>query len=283
MSSRAKRVGKQKAAAEQRRQQRQYEGVPDEIVELLESGDILPEWDKFYRAFPTVTAAAEAVARGEEVTLESHEHELLLLEVVLEDNQPVVMTTLHVPYGTRDALLSGLFNSETADREQVMATMADLLPELLPEEARIDGVEAVVEAPAPGLLAPRFAFRFKTPAAGLTTWSSYYEATHQFSPLREAMSWMDTGAATHAEAVAILRRHGIPAAACAQCGHAVTNQHPAWPGLWVDLVPECGPLCERYDDTALTQENEIDSLAIGGPHHVLTLEEAAQAGLTANG
>ncbi|WP_329317009.1 hypothetical protein OG723_43530 (plasmid) [Streptomyces sp. NBC_01278] len=280
VSSRAKRVGKQKAAAEQRRQQREYDGVPAEIVELLESGDILPEWDRFYRAFPTVTAAAAAVARGEDVTLESHEHELLLLQVVLEDGVPVVMTTLYVPYGTRDALLSGLFNSEAPDREQLMAKLAALLPELLPEDARLEGVEAVVEPPATGSMAPRFAYRFKTPALGLTTWNSYYEATRRFSPLQEAVGWMDTRTAGHAEAVAILRRHGIPAASCAQCGHAVTNRHPAWPGLWVDFAAECGPVCELYDDTPLARENELDSLAIGGPHQVLTLEEAEQAGLT---
>ncbi|MFJ7209487.1 hypothetical protein ACIQWR_38900 [Streptomyces sp. NPDC098789] len=277
VSSRAKRVGRQKASAEQRRQQREYDGVPAEIVKLLESGDILPEWDTFYRAFPTVTAAAEAITRGQgEVRLESHEHELLLLQVVQEDGEPVVMTTLYVPYGTRDALLSGLFNSAPADRDQALDTMTGILPELLPDDARIDGVEAVVEPPAAGALVPRFAYRFKTPAHGLTTWNSYYEATLRFSPLREAMTWIDPRAATDAEAVAILRRHGIPAASCAQCGHAVTDQHPAWPGLWVDFIAEGGPICDDYDDSALARDNELDSVAIGGPHQVLTLEEAEQ-------
>ncbi|MFE5679758.1 hypothetical protein ACFQ7B_37200 [Streptomyces erythrochromogenes] len=278
VSSRAKRVGRQKTAAEQRRQQREYDGVPAEIVELLESGDLLPEWDTFYRAFPTVTTAVEAVTLGqEEVRLESHEHELLLLEVVVEDGEAVVMTTLYVPYGTRDALLSGLFNSAPADRDQALATMAGILLELLPDEARIEGVEAVVEPPAPGSPAPRFAYRFKTPALGLTTWNSYYEATIRFSPLREAVGWIDTRTATHAEAAAILRRHGIPATSCAQCGHAVTNRHPAWPGLWVDFIAEGGPICELYDDSALARDNELDSLAIGGPHRVMALEEVEQA------
>ncbi|MER6445510.1 hypothetical protein [Streptomyces venezuelae] len=278
VSSRAKRVGKQRAAADLRRRQREYDGVPAEIVELLESEDILPEWDVFYRAFPTVTAAVEAVTRGQEVRLESHEHDLLLLQVVVEDAEPVVMTTLYVPYGTRDALLSGLFNSAPADRDQALATMATVLPELLPDDARIEGVEAVVEPPAVGSPVPRFAYRFRTPAHGLTTWSSYYDATLRLSPLREAVAWIDPRVAADAAAVAILRRRDIPATSCAQCGHAVTNQHPAWPGLWVDFIAEGGPVCENYDDSALARDNELDSLAIGGPHQVLSLEEAEAAG-----
>ncbi|OXM60328.1 hypothetical protein [Amycolatopsis sp. KNN50.9b] len=266
-SSRDKRVGRQRAAAESRRQAQEYEGVPEEIVELLESPYTLPEWERFYRTFPTVTAAVEAVRRGETVEVYSSEHELFLMRVILVDGDPVVETVLYVPYGTRDALWSGLLHSD--DRENALKRIIDVLPGLLPDDVRVDGIHYAVEAPPAGAQLPRFAYRYRIPADGLDTWKSHTEASRRFDALHEAVGWMDTRAACHADAVQILRRHGLPAVSCDACGHAVTNRHPAWPGLWVDFMgDECGPLCPEWDDSALETESELDSLAIGGPHQV---------------
>lgn len=240
--------------------------MPDEIVELLESPGILPEWERFYRAFPTVTAAVEAAKRGEPVEVFSSEHEHYLLRVIVPDDDPVVETTLYVPYGTRDALWSGLLNSD--DQDHTLERIAGALPDLLPDDVRVEGLEYVIEEPPPGAPLPRFAYRYRIPAADLDTWRSHGEASSCFQPLQEALGWMDTGTATHADAVEILRKHGVPAVSCDACGHAVTNRHPAWHGMWVDLIDECGPVCPAYDDSALQTGHELDDIAIGGPHNV---------------
>jgi hypothetical protein len=231
----------------------------------------LPEWETFYRAFPTVTAAVEAARRGETVEVYSSEHELYLLRVILVDAEPVVETVLYVPYGTRDALWSGLLHRD--DQEDTIKRITSALPELLPDDVRLDGIDCVVEEPPEAARLPRFAYRYRIPASGLERWKSLWEESRRFGPLQEAVSWMDTRAACHADAVEILRRHGIPAVSCDACGHAVTNRHPAWPGRWVDFMgDEFGPLCPAWDDSVLQTESELDSLAIGGPHQV---DEAA--------
>ncbi|MFI8308503.1 hypothetical protein ACIF80_34915 [Streptomyces sp. NPDC085927] len=273
-SSKEKRAGRQRTAAESRRRAQQYEGVPEEIVELLESPYTLPEWERFYRAFPTVTAAVEAAGRGETVEVYSSEHELYQLRVILVDGEPVVETLLYVPYGTRDALWSGLLHSD--DQDDALKRITGALPDLLPDDVPLEGVDCVVEAAPSGARLPRFAYRYRIPASGLKRWKDQWEEASRFTSLQEAVSWSDTRAAGHADAVEILRRHGIPAVSCDACGHAVTNRHPAWPGLWVDFMgDDFGPVCPEWDDSSLETENELDSLAIGGPHQV---DEAALTG-----
>ncbi|GGX58964.1 hypothetical protein GCM10010321_89530 [Streptomyces chartreusis] len=265
--SRDKKLVRQRAAVESRRQAQEYAGVPADIVKLLESPNILPEWAKFYRAYPTVTAAVEAAHRGETAEVFSSEHEHFLLRVITLDGDPVVEVLLYVPHGTRDALWSGLLHS--ADRQDTLKRLPVVLPQLLPEDVRFEEVDSVVEAPGPGAQLPRFAYRYRVPAAGLDTWKALWDATRQYMPLQEAVGWYDTRAAENEEAVEILRRHGIPAVSCGACGHAVTNRHPAWPGTWVDFDPdEYGPRCPAWDDSALTAEDDLDNLAIGGPHQV---------------
>lgn len=266
-SSRDKRVGRQRAGTESRRRAQEYEGVPKEIVELLESPHTLPEWETFYRTFPTVTAAVEAVRRGESAEVYSSEHEHHLMRVIMEGDDPLVETVLYVPYGTRDALWSGLLHSD--DQEDALKRITHALPDLLPDDVRNDEIDCVIEAPPAGARLPRFAYRYRIPAVGLDRWESLWDASGRFSALHEAVGWMDTRAACHADAVQILRQHGIPAVSCEACGHAVTNRHPAWPGLWVDFMgDEYGPLCPEWDDSGLQAQDELDSLAIGGPHQV---------------
>ncbi|MFF7446094.1 MULTISPECIES: hypothetical protein [unclassified Streptomyces] len=270
-SSKVKRIRRQQTAEERRRRAQEYEGVPADVVELLESPHVLPEWKVFYRAFPTVTAAVEAVRRGDSVELYTSEHELLLLRVTLVEGDPVVEMRLYVPFGTRDALWSGLLHSD--DQDDAVQRMISVLPELLPEDARVEGVDCVAEGPHPGARLPRFAYRYRIPVSGVDRWNELWEEARRFEPLQDAVGRMDPRAAGHADAVTVLRRHGIPAVSCDACGHAVTNRHPAWPGTWVDFqVDEYGPLCPAWDDSALETEDELDSLAIGGPHRV---DEAA--------
>ncbi|MFJ6785281.1 hypothetical protein [Streptomyces yangpuensis] len=266
-SSRHKRVQRQRAAADRRSEAVAYEGVPEEIVQFLKDPGSLPHWATFYRAYPTVAKAVEAARQGETVELHCDEHEQLEMRVVMHNGDPVIETVVYVPYGTRDALWSGLLNSDDPDHTLQQAVKA--MPALLSDELRADGLEGFADTP-PGARLPRFGYRYRTPAAEINTWKEHTEATHVFTPLHEAAAeWSDRRVAAHADAVDILRRHGVPAAACEMCGFAVTNRHPAWPGTWVEFGnAESGPRCSEYDDSALETERELDSLAIGGPHQI---------------
>lgn len=126
------------------------------------------------------------------------------------------------------------------------------------------GVDCVVE-PGNGL-APRFGLRRRVSAAGLHTWRDYDEL-YPLGELYQVLSWHSTGhnIAEGAEAVAVLRAHGLPAVGCEACGESLTDRHPFWPGTWVCLSDEYGPRCEAFDDP-LGELHELDAAGIGGPH-----------------
>ncbi|MFJ3310780.1 hypothetical protein ACIPSA_49170 [Streptomyces sp. NPDC086549] len=83
-----------------------------------------------------------------------------MLLMVLSTNSKV-----YVPSDTHDALWSGLLHSD--DREATIERIVGVLPELLPDDARIDGVDCLTEVPPAGGTLPRFAYRYRIPVSGV--------------------------------------------------------------------------------------------------------------------
>ncbi|OEJ22600.1 hypothetical protein [Streptomyces subrutilus] len=236
--------------------------VPPDIAEYLASPDTLPEWVRFYRAYPTVTAAVQAVGNGESVAVFTSEHTAYGQQVILIDGKPVIEVVLYPNSQAREALVTAYLNH--SDPETATAAILHALPHLLPEDIDLTGIDCVVE-PGNGL-APRFGFRRRVFAAGLHTWRDYDEL-HPLGELYQVLSWHSTGhnIAEGTEAVSILRSHGLPAVGCEACGEPLTNRHPAWPGTWVCLAEEYGPRCDAFDDP-FRELHELDAAGIGGPH-----------------
>ncbi|OEJ21680.1 hypothetical protein AS594_39945 [Streptomyces agglomeratus] len=198
--------------------------VPPEIAEYLASPDTLSEWVRFYRAYPTVTAAVQAASNGETVALFTSEHTAYVQRVVLLEGKPVIEVVLYPSTQARDALVTAYLNH--CNPETATAATLQTLPHLLPEGTDLTGIECVVERG--NGLAPRFGFRRRLSATGFHTWREYDEL-HPLGDLYQVLSWHSTGhnIAEGAEAVAILRAHGLPAVGCAACGESLTNRHPA--------------------------------------------------------
>ncbi|OKK21788.1 hypothetical protein AMK16_00345 [Streptomyces sp. CB00455] len=236
--------------------------VPPDIAEHLASPDTLPEWVRFYSAYPTVTAAVQAAGNGESVAVFSSESTAYVQRVVLVEGKPVIEVVLYPASQAREALVTAYLNH--TDPEAATAAILHTLPHLLPKGIDLSGIECVVE-PSNGP-APRFGFRRRVSAVGLHTWRDYDEL-HPLGDLHQVLSWHSTGGsiAEGAEAVAILRAHGLPAVGCERCGESLTNRHPSWPGTWVCLSEEYGPRCEEFEDP-FEGLHELDTAGIGGPH-----------------
>lgn len=84
--------------------------VPPDIAEYLASPDTLPEWVRFYRAYPTVTAAVRAAGDGESVAVFTSEHTAYVQRVILVEGKPVVEAVLYPTTQARDALVTAYLN-----------------------------------------------------------------------------------------------------------------------------------------------------------------------------
>lgn len=261
-SSNAKRAQQQRAAAARRQREAAGEPeMPEDIAEMLADEHLLPEWAAFYRAYPTVTAAVDAAREGEKVELYSFEHAAERRRVLVTDEGAVIEVTFYPPYFLQEAIFTGYLNHP--DPRQAADAIRSALPRLIPESARVDGIEYITE-PSPGPI-PRFAYRYRTPVDDVHTWREYDELTQPQQPLYEAMLWHRDSRAEGPDSIDVLREFGVPATVCTECGHALTNQHPSWPSTWVSLEQESGPVCQGYDDSALDL-GELDGISIHGPH-----------------
>ncbi|MER5884563.1 hypothetical protein ABT160_12100 [Streptomyces sp. NPDC001941] len=263
--SRVARVVRQRAAAERRAAA--LEGMPGDVARVLASPDALPEWKRFLRAYPTVPEAVAAVRAGEVVEVHSEEYVSLVRRVLVAEAGAFVETTLHPPYGTVAAIATGLFNSD--DRAAAVRGVLAAMPELLPGDLRVEGLECVVEEDGDSPL-PVFAYRYRVAAEGLGSWGEHEVAASRFAGLADALGWADRRIAVGARAVEVLRGHGVAAVSCAACGEPVTDRHPVWPGVWVDLLEESGPVCPEHDGAAGRDGGHpvLDLIDIGGPHRV---------------
>lgn len=122
--------------------------VPPDIAEYLASPDTLPEWVRFYRAYPTVTAAVQAVGNGESVAVFTSEHTAYGQQVILIDGKPVIEVVLYPNSQAREALVTAYLNH--SDPETATAAILHALPHLLPEDIDLTGIDCVVE-PGNGL------------------------------------------------------------------------------------------------------------------------------------
>ncbi len=222
---------------------------------------MLPEWRRFLHAYPTVTAAVEAAAAGREVTLFSSEHAPFRRSVVMGADGPVVEDRIYPHMDLQNLIATAWMNDPAPGEEAAHAVEAFLLS-IVPSGTPLDGLSIVREQGTGPV--PVFGYRRAAPAGDLTTWDKADEL-NAFGPLYRGMQYFSNERidATD-EVVNDLRRRGLTVRLCSQCRDVITNGHPLWPGVWVALGEESGPLCHSAvdDDTW----DDLYSIAVHGPH-----------------
>ncbi|MFE7529417.1 hypothetical protein ACFU7Y_27400 [Kitasatospora sp. NPDC057542] len=233
------------------------------LRDLPASDGMLPEWRRFLAAFPTVQAAAEAAAKGREVLLNSHEHADFRRRVLLAANGVIVEDTIYPHMHWQDLIATAWLNHPKPGDDTVEAVKA-FLWSVLPEGSPADGLTVVQEQGVGPV--PVFGYRMATAAEGLTDWDEVDER-NDFGPLYLAMKYFsDDRIDPTPDQIDDFRRRGLPARACSQCGNLVTNGHPDWPGVWVVLGEEGGPVCPDADNDG--HWDDVYTVTVHGPHRV---------------
>jgi hypothetical protein len=149
------------------------------------------------------------------------------------------------------------------DRPRMADILRDLLWELLPVAARGEHIEAIQE-PSKGTL-PRFGYRITVRAGDLEEWGDLRGRLEDLStPLLDAI---DGSSLADVETDALFRASGFAVVRCQLCGIYLTNRHPVWPGVWITLDTEFGPVCLRGDEAdPLFNEDRLVRLPVSAPH-----------------
>ncbi|TDT94059.1 hypothetical protein EDD99_7967 [Streptomyces sp. 846.5] len=225
-------------------------------------------WDEFLRVYPTPAAAVEAATAGRQVEVQSdngsHAHHRA---VRVDATGSFVQDTYYVPLHVQQLLVTVLLNNPEAPG--MADVLRDLLWELLPVAARGEHIEAIQE-PSKGTL-PRFGYRITVPAAGLEEWGDLRERLEDLSgPLLEAI---EGSSFAGTEADELFRASGFAVVRCQLCGIYLTNRHPVWPGVWITLDTEFGPICLQGGEAdPLFNEDKLVRLPVSSPHVPLRSE-----------
>ncbi|MFB7669649.1 hypothetical protein ACFC1R_38110 [Kitasatospora sp. NPDC056138] len=225
---------------------------------------MLPEWRDFLTAFPTVPAAVEAAVAGRTVELFSDEHAAFRQRVLQTPDGPVIEARLYPHQGIQDLIATSWLN-HPAPGEETAGQVSGFLLSIVPDGTPLDGL-TVIREEGTGLV-PVFGYRRAVPAAGLTSWGEVDERT-TFGLLYGGMDYINHDRIDVTdEMIEDLCSGGLPVRTCDQCSDFVTDRHPSWPGVWVALGEETGPLCHSAEDDDTW--NDLFTIAVHGPHRVL--------------
>jgi len=219
-------------------------------------------WDDFLRVYPTPSAAVEAATAGRQVEVQSDNGSHVHHRAVRVDAAgPFVQDTYYVPLHVQQLLVTVLLNDPEA--QGMPDVLRDLLWELLPVAARGEHIEAIQE-PSKGTL-PRFGYRIAVPAGDLEGWGDLRGRLEDLSrPLLDAI---EGSSFADAEADELFRASGFAVVRCQLCGIYLTNRHPVWPGVWITLDTEFGPVCLRGDEAdPLFNGDRLVRLPVSSPH-----------------
>jgi DNA-binding HxlR family transcriptional regulator len=251
----------------------QLEAVKTGSTESDVAASMMPEWREFLTEFPTVDAAVAAAATGRTVELFSDGNAVFRRRVVQAPGGPVVEDRLYPHQGIQDLVATAWLNHPEPGAEAARQVSAFLLS-IVPAGTPVDGL-TVAEEQGSGPV-PVFSYRRTAAATGLTSWEDLDEL-NSFGPLHNGMDYIggDQVELTD-EIVEGLRRSGMPVRRCDQCGHFVTDRHPAWPGVWVVLEDEIGPVCSGGEDHGT--RNDLFTVAVRGPHRLMLSADNIAAG-----
>ncbi|MFH8385520.1 hypothetical protein ACH4E7_32065 [Kitasatospora sp. NPDC018058] len=247
-STKAKKVVRQRAA----QMGRAHALAPDPL---------LPEWRRFLQAFPDVPAAVAAASAGREVSIFSSEHAPFRRRVVMAADGPVIEDRIYPHQDLRNLVATAWLNHPSPTEETAEAVKSFLLS-IVPSGTPADGL-TVVQEQGTGPV-PVFGYLLAVPAEGLTAWEEADER-NSFGPLHEGMRYLsDERIDATDEMIEDLRSRGLPVRQCSQCQDLITNGHPMWPGVWVVLREETGPLCYSAGDDGTW--DDLYTIAVHGPH-----------------
>lgn len=252
-----------------------------QLPQLLSMGDDEPletPWGTFIDSFPTV---ADAVTAAEEAGGlvscfsfdDSGEYERGLRRG--EDGW-LYEVTLYPRGSLRDLVKTSWLNAE--DQDQAVEQLRHALADCVPAELRCPGLAVLARTSTTAV--PRIGWVQSFPVSGRETWEDV-RLTEKGLPLFDLAPLAD-GSGDFCEPLpdetfALFRARGLTARACAGCGAAVTDRHPHWPGVWVSVENEFGPVCEQSriagQADAVQQIGHVVDSAVARPVGMLTGKE----------
>ncbi|WBP91962.1 hypothetical protein [Kitasatospora cathayae] len=252
---------REQVVAQRSAQLRVVEAAASYTPEELEV--MLPEWRVFLTAFPTVQAAIEAVSAGRAVEVFSHERAAFRRQVLQGPDGVVVEDRLY-PHQWIQCLIATAWLNHPAPGEETADAIKAFLWSIVPDGTDLGGMTVVKEEGTGPV--PVFGYCRAVSAERLTAWEEADEH-NAFGLLYKGMTYLsDDRVDVTDEMVEDLRAHGLPVRVCGQCEDFVTNRHPSWPGVWVALGEETGPLCHSAEDAR--NWDDLFTIAVHGPHRV---------------
>ncbi|WP_434600185.1 hypothetical protein [Streptomyces sp. A5-4] len=259
-------------------------GWDDDLQEGTDPLDVLAD------RYPAPADAVKAVRAGERVEWTgSIDGSTMRHRIVLADDGTAAVEQAVFTGGTLEQILLCAWHQageQARDHLEagVLAALDNLHEAVRPvleaeiREARPDYNAPVLqsfrEEPEPhGPGMPVFGWRILHPVGPETTWGDTVDTAAWNSSLTMS-GWLDyydhvpelqpTGFTQ------LLRRHGVPAVLCANCGNPITDRHPRWTGVWI--TPDCdsGPLCGDPHAGPAAPEPLLGMLTdqeFGDPHH----------------
>ncbi|MEU1091589.1 hypothetical protein ACFYPN_32050 [Streptomyces sp. NPDC005576] len=217
-------------------------------VRMRAMGDfagMAPSPDDFTRTYETVGAAITAAEKADGALSffsfdDVGEYERTLRQDAGSWRYEV---TLYPGGELRDLVKASWLNAD--DRDQAVGQLCKALAEYVPADLRRPDIE-VVRRPSTTEV-PRIGWMQSLPVAGLKTWEDVWLVEKDLSlfDLAEVVDSTSGCAPPTKTVFASFREHGLTVRDCAGCGAAVTDRHPHWPGLWVSVECEFGPVCNR--------------------------------------
>jgi hypothetical protein len=219
----------------------------------------------FESAYPTVAAAGAAAAAGKVVTVVFGTIADARLSVHVAGGGTSIRCTAFPGMGVRDLLVTAVLNHP--DPALAVEGVASALAEHLGTFGDFPGV-TVVSEPTGGLV-PRFGWQADVDVSALQSWDDFW-ALHHRGPMGRVCGlagWEGAAGEVTDRVTDIFRRHGLTVVRCRTCRHPLTNGHPMWPGVWISVDPDVGPVCrpQKYQ-AGLDCLGEYDRIDIGVAH-----------------
>jgi hypothetical protein len=160
------------------------------------------------------------------------------LTVAVESGRLAAVGVAHIGEDLAQLVAAVLLNheGETADAvEPMRAALAELATLAGQEE-----VEVTVDLSGPS---PRLGWLSRFDPAPWVTWHDWWAAFAASPAGRTAVAYGAAGAGEEVDAC--FARQGLRVVRCAEpgCASALTDRHPAWPGVWSAAGGTLGPVC----------------------------------------
>lgn len=209
-------------------------GAP--MPDTNEDERLLPEWRSYMERFPTVPDAVAAARRGEDTTCEMGDAYDMWMQILIAADgsaaiEEIYGVNLYLQQCAETTLISA--GTDDAARSRCMA----LIVEGLREIARDAGIGTDVRVlPPDGTELPRFGVRVLYPADEFHGWGDVPESL-------EMITFADDRSHDQLHQLrASLAAGGLRVGFCKECNACLTDRHPDWPGVWIELS-EQGPQC----------------------------------------